>query len=122
MKNYERESHSRWGDTQAFREHEQKTKNYTKEKWAEANEGLMAIFAELAACKNSGADADSDKAQALVGKLQAHLPPTITPAQMRFSQVLARCTSATSDSRRTSTSMARELPSMSRRRLANTSN
>ena len=73
MKNYEREAHSRWGDTQAFGEHEQKTKNYTKEKWAEANEGLMAIFAELAACKNSGADADSDKAQALVGKLQAHI-------------------------------------------------
>ena len=73
MKNYEHEAHSRWGDTQAFGEHEQKTKNYTKEKWAEANEGLMAIFAELAACKNSGAGADSDKAQALVCKLQAHI-------------------------------------------------
>ena len=73
MKNYETEAHSRWGDTQAFGEHEQKTKNYTKEKWAEANEGLMAIFAELAACKNSGAGADSDKAQALVCKLQAHI-------------------------------------------------
>ena len=73
MKSYETEAHSRWGDTQAFREHEQKTKNYTKEKWAEANEGLMAIFAELAACKNSGAGADSDDAQALVAKLQAHI-------------------------------------------------
>ena len=73
MKNYEHESRSRWGDTQAYREHEQKTKNYTKEKWAEANEGLMAIFAELAAYKNSGASADSDKAQALVSKLQAHI-------------------------------------------------
>ena len=69
----EHEAHSRWGDTQAFGEHEQKTKNYTKEKWAEANEGLMAIFAELAACKNSGAGADSDEAQALVAKLQAHI-------------------------------------------------
>ena len=73
MKSYETEAHSRWGDTQAFCEHEQKTKNYTKEKWAEANEGLMAIFAELAACKNSGASADSDKAQALIAKLQAHI-------------------------------------------------
>ena len=73
MKNYKREAHSRWGDTQAFGEHEQKTKNYTKEKWAEANDGLMAIFAELAACKNSGAGADSNEAQALVAKLQAHI-------------------------------------------------
>ena len=74
MKNYETESRSRWGDTDAYREHEQKTKNYTKEKWAEANDGLMAIFAEFAAaCKNGSASADSAEAQALVAKLQAHI-------------------------------------------------
>ena len=73
MSNYETESRSRWGNTAAYREHEQKTKNYTKEKWAEANDGLMAIFAEFAACKNSGVSADSAEAQALVAKLQAHI-------------------------------------------------
>ena len=73
MSNYETESRSRWGDTTAYREHEQKTKNYTKEKWAEANDGLMAIFAEFAACKDSGASAESAEAQALVTKLQAHI-------------------------------------------------
>ena len=73
MDNYKTEARERWGDTDAYREHEQKTKNYTKEKWAEANDGLMAIFAEFAACKNSGASADSDGAQALVAKLQAHI-------------------------------------------------
>ena len=73
MKNYETEARSRWGDTDAYREHEQKTKNYTKEKWAEANDGLMAIFAEFVACKNSGVSADSVEAQALVAKLQAHI-------------------------------------------------
>ena len=73
MKNYETEARERWGDTSAYCEHEQKTKNYTKEKWAEANDGLMAIFAEFAACKQSGADSDSDEAQALVAKLQAHI-------------------------------------------------
>ena len=71
--NYENEARERWGDTSAYREHEQKTKNYTKEKWAEANDGLMAIFAEFAACKQSGASADSNEAQALVAKLQAHI-------------------------------------------------
>ena len=74
MKNsYKTEALSRWGNTDAYREHEQKTKNYTKEKWAEANDGLMSIFAEFAACKNSGANADSAEAQALVAKLQAYI-------------------------------------------------
>ena len=73
MKNYEAEARSRWGETVAYSEHEQKTKNYTKEKWAEANYGLMAIFAEFAACKDSGASVDSAEAQALVAKLQAHI-------------------------------------------------
>ena len=73
MKNYENEARSRWGATDAYREHERKTKNYTKEKWAEANDGLMVIFAEFAACKQSGADVDSAEAQALVAKLKAHI-------------------------------------------------
>ena len=73
MKHYETEARTRWGNTDAYREYEQKTKNYTKEKYAEANDGLMAVFAEFAACKNSGVSADSAEAQALVVKLQAHI-------------------------------------------------
>ena len=71
--NNQTEARERWGNTAAYREHEQKTKNYTKEKWAEASDGLMAIFAEFAACKDSGACADSAEAQELVAKLQAHI-------------------------------------------------
>ena len=73
MKNYETEACERWGNTDAYREHEQKTKNYTKERWAEANDGLMEVFAEFAACKESGARSNSAEAQALVAKLQAHI-------------------------------------------------
>ena len=73
MKSYETEARERYGNTVAYREHEQKTKNYTKEKWAEANDGMMAIFAEFAMCKDSGASADSAEAQALVAKLQTHI-------------------------------------------------
>ena len=72
-KNYSAEARERYGGTAAYREHEQKTKNYTKEKWAEANDGLMAIFAEFATCKDNGMSADSAEAQALVAKLQAHI-------------------------------------------------
>ena len=73
MDNYKLKARSCWGATDAYREHEQKTKNYTKEKWAEVNDGMMVIFAEFAVCKNSGASADSAEAQALVAKLQAHI-------------------------------------------------
>ena len=73
MKTYENEVRDRYGNTDAYREHEQKTKKYTQEKWAEANEGLMAIFAEFAACKDSGVSADSVEAHALVAKLQEHI-------------------------------------------------
>ena len=40
---------------------------------------MMAIFAEFAACKESGASADSSEAQALVAKLQAHITENYYP-------------------------------------------
>ena len=73
MNKYSAETRERWGDTSAYREHQEKTKHYTKEKWAEANDGLMAIFAEFAACKANAVSADSNEAQAFVAKLQAHI-------------------------------------------------
>ena len=68
--NYKTEARERYGGTAAYREHEQKTKGYTKEKWAEANDGLMAIFAEFAKCKSDGFVPNSPKVQSLVVKLQ----------------------------------------------------
>ena len=73
MSQYEIESRERWGDTEAYLEHEKKAKNYTKEKWAEINGGLMAIFAEFAKCKNNGFDANSPEVQSLVVKLQEYI-------------------------------------------------
>ena len=70
---YEVEARERWGDTEASREYDKKTNGYTKEKWAEANDGMMAIFAEFATCKESGANIESAEVQALVAKLQAHI-------------------------------------------------
>ena len=73
MKSYKIEARERYGNTAAYREYEQKTKNYTKEKWTEVNDGLMAIFAEFASVKDSGMSADSIEAQSLVAKLQTHI-------------------------------------------------
>ena len=73
MKDYQTEARERWGNTDAFREHEQKTKNYTKEKWEAANEGMLAMFVDFPACKLSGKSPDSADEQALVAKLQTHI-------------------------------------------------
>ena len=73
MKSYETEARERYSNTAAYREHEQTTKSYTKEKWIEANDGLMAIFSEFASVKNSGMSADCDESQALCAKLQAYI-------------------------------------------------
>ena len=73
VNNYNTEALERWGKTSAYREHEEKTKHYTKEKWAEANDEMMAIFADFSACKQSGVEADSNEVQALVAKLQSHI-------------------------------------------------
>ena len=73
MNNYEDEARERYSGTAAYREYAGKTKNYTKEKWTDVNDGLMAIFAEFASVKDSGMSAASAEAQALVAKLQAHI-------------------------------------------------
>ena len=73
MNDYKTEARERWGDISAYREHERKTKNYSKEKWAEINDGLMAIFAEFAECKNHEYDVNLPEVQSLVGKLQDYI-------------------------------------------------
>ena len=73
MTGFDVEIHKRYGNTVAYREHEQKTKNYTKEKWAEINDGLMSIFAEFAECKNAGLAPNAPEVQSLVGKLQKYI-------------------------------------------------
>ena len=73
MKDYKTEARERWGDISAYREHEKKTKNYTKEKWAEINEGLMSIFAEFTEFKNNGYGVNVPEVQTLVGKLQDYI-------------------------------------------------
>ena len=73
MSNYDIEVKQRFGDTDAYKEHEQKTSNYIKDKWQEINDGLMLVFAKFAECKNNGNTADSNEAQALVKGLQDYI-------------------------------------------------
>lgn len=70
---YAKEAKEKWGRTDAYKESAGKTKGYSKEKWDEVNEGMNALMAEFAECKNRGNSSDSDRAQALVKKWQDYI-------------------------------------------------
>ena len=72
-KQYEAEAKQRWGETSAYKEHAEKTANYTKDKWQKVNDGLMTVLAKFAECMNAGNTADSDEAQTLVKELQNYI-------------------------------------------------
>ena len=73
MHNYDLEAKERFGNTAAYKEHAQKTANYTADKWQEVNDGLTSVLAKFAECMNNGYTAASLEAQALVKELQAYI-------------------------------------------------
>ncbi len=72
-KQYEAEAKQRWGETKAYKEHAEKTANYSKDKWQDVNGGLNTVLAKFAECMNNGHTVDSDNAQALVIELQTYI-------------------------------------------------
>lgn len=70
---YEKEAKEKWGKTDAYKESQTKTANYSKDKWNDILDGMNSVFAEFAECKQSGNTADSDIAQNLVKKLQDYI-------------------------------------------------
>lgn len=72
-KQYEAETKERWGKTEAYKEHTDKTKNYSKDKWQSVTDGLDSIFGEFAECMKGGSTPDSEAAKALAEKLQKHI-------------------------------------------------
>lgn len=72
-KKYAAEVKQRWGSTDAYKESEQKTAEYSDDKRSEVNEGLNAVFAEFSAALNNGATPESETAQLLVKKLQTYI-------------------------------------------------
>lgn len=70
---YKAEVREKWGKTDAYKEHSQKTKGYSKGKWNDLAADMDAILAQFAAAMGHGAAADSAEAQALVKQLQNHI-------------------------------------------------
>ncbi|MBR1532437.1 MAG: MerR family transcriptional regulator [Eubacterium sp.] len=70
---YKAETKEKWGNTKAYAEFSEKTKDYSKERFADINTGLEYIFRDFAELMQSGAEPNSSDAQALVKKLQAYI-------------------------------------------------
>ena len=67
------EAQQRWGNTDAYREHQEKTRNYGKDKWNSLAAEMDILFGEFYLCMKSGSGPDSQEAQSLVKKLQDHI-------------------------------------------------
>ena len=73
MRDYKSEIRERFGNTEAYKEHAEKTAKYTEDKWQEVKNGLMSVIAKFAECMQNDNTADSDEAQALVKELQDYI-------------------------------------------------
>ena len=73
FENYKEEVKERWGQTDAFKEHTEKTKDYEKEKWNNLSKEMNNIFSQFSDCIKTGDTPDSLKAQNLVKDLQNHI-------------------------------------------------
>lgn len=70
---YAKEAKEKWGTTDAYKESAEKTKDYSKEKWADVSAGMNSLMAEFAQCNNNGFAPDSSEAQVLVKKWQDYI-------------------------------------------------
>ena len=70
---YKAEAMEKWGNTDAYKEHVEKTKNYSRQKWNNLAEGMDHIMGKFAVCMKNGEVFDSEQAQNLVKMLQSHI-------------------------------------------------
>ena len=70
---YKAEAETKWGKTDAYREHTEKTKHYSDQKWDALAGEMDKIMAEFALCMRNGESTDSAEAQHLVKALQNHI-------------------------------------------------
>ena len=67
------EAQEKWGKTNAYKEHSERTKNYSKQKWNDLTEEMDHIMAAFASCMKKVKKPDSTEAQNLVKMLQNHI-------------------------------------------------
>lgn len=72
-KEYEKEVREKWGDTEAYKQSQEKTAGYTEDKWQSATDGLDSIMGEFAEAMKKGVTCESNEALSLAEKLQKYI-------------------------------------------------
>ena len=70
---YKDEAKEKWGNTDAYKQHAERTKNYSRQKWNDLAEEMDHMMAEFALCMKKDETPDSTEAQNLVKRLQNHI-------------------------------------------------
>ena len=70
---YKAEAKEKWGNTFAYKEHIEKTKNYSNQKWNALADDMDHIMAEFAKLMKNEAASNSEETQSLVKTLQNHI-------------------------------------------------
>lgn len=70
---YADEAREKWGDTEAYKESEERTKNYDEGKWQKVNDEQGIILSEFAAFAAEGVKPDSSEAMAMAAKWQNYI-------------------------------------------------
>ena len=73
FKKHQAEAKEKWGSTEAYRQHTEKTAGYSEEQWDALAGGMDAIMGNFALCMKNGNAPGSDEAQTLVKRLQDHI-------------------------------------------------
>ncbi|MCX6736436.1 MAG: TipAS antibiotic-recognition domain-containing protein [Candidatus Parcubacteria bacterium] len=70
---HEEETREKWGDTEAYKQSQERVKKMNKEELAQSALDMDKIIAEIAECMKEGEAPESEKVQALIARHYHHL-------------------------------------------------
>lgn len=71
--NYQAEVKQKWQETNSYKEYEEKTKSYSKDKWNDLAVEINNIFKEFSICLKNNLEPSSHETQELVKALQNNI-------------------------------------------------
>lgn len=86
---YEAEAESRWGETDAFKVSQQRTKSYSKEQWQEPKEGMAELERQMAELMVKGVNPEADSARQLAESMRLHIDRWFYPCSLQMHKLLA---------------------------------
>lgn len=89
MTQYAAEADARWGSTEAYRESQRRTSEYSEDDWRRLGAESDVIEQELADCLRAGLSEDSDRVRAAVEQHRRHIDTWFYPCSHEMQAALA---------------------------------